>query len=373
MRLAPTGNERLKAILKSLVRIRSDSGSDMSEIIRSAQAFLIHEGIDTRIYWDNSKAPCLVARYKRRKGKGSGGESLGFHCHLDTAIAESPGWRVDPLSAQEIKGRIFGRGTLDCKGLAAVWIDLFLDFSSAAADFPFDLILMMSTDEESGGESIKRLLSETQEIRGCFLVLGEGGGFPIRSGRVTYYTVQTGEMERLSFKEPASPSSTNLSLYEIFMGIRRSMITRETLLFWLRHAVGLKDASRSLSDSPLAGEIHASDWSYRSPLSRKALPAQQNQGSTRKNAISLGLKAVRMALRSADKKFRILPLVTVGTSDNRHYRNFGLPVLGFFPLCRSNSISGYHGDNEYILTESLGFAKDVLRNTVIAIKEAIGG
>ncbi|TXT44092.1 MAG: peptidase m20 [Spirochaetes bacterium] len=373
MRLEPTGNERLKAILKSLVRIRSDTGSDMSEIVRSAHAFLKREGIDTRIYWDNSKAPCLVARYPRRNGGNGGGESLGFHCHLDTAAAESPGWRVDPLSSQEIKGRIFGRGTLDCKGLAAVWIDLFLDFSAAAAAFPFDLVLMMSTDEESGGEGIRKLLSETQETRGCFLVLGEGGGFPIRSGRATFYTVQTGEMERLGFKEPASSNSTNSNLYEIFMGIHRKVITKETLLFWFRHAVGLRDASRSLSDSPLAAEILASDGSYRSPLSRKTPPARQSRGSTRRKAISLGLKAMRTALRSADKKFRILPLVTAGISDNRHYRNFGLPVLGFFPLCRANSLSGYHGANEYILTDSLGFAKDVLRNTIIAIKEAISG
>ena len=170
MRLESTGNERLKAILKSLVRIRSDSGSDMSEIIRAAQAFLKQEGIDTRIYWDDSKTPCLVARYKRRNGKDGIGESLGLHCHLDTAEAGSEGWRVDPLSAQEIKGRIFGRGTLDCKGLAAVWIDLFLDFSSAADDLHFDLLLVMSTNEETGGESIKRLLSQKPEAQGCSLI-----------------------------------------------------------------------------------------------------------------------------------------------------------------------------------------------------------
>lgn len=373
MRLDPTGNERLKAILKSLVRIRSDLGSDMSEIVRPAQAFLKQEGIDTRIYWEDSKTPCLVARYPGRGGKGVAGGSLGLHCHLDTAEAGSQGWRVDPLLAQEIKGRIFGRGTLDCKGLAAVWIDLFLDFSSAAVDFPFDLLLMMSTDEESGGESIKRLLSETREAHGCFLILGEGGGFPIRSGKATFFTVQTGEMERLSSTRTTNSKSTKLTLCEIVIGIRRKMITRETLLYWIRHAVGLKDASRSLSDSPLAGEIQASDGSYRSPLSLKASPVVQYHGPTREKAITLGLNAMRKALRSVNKKFRILPLVTPGTSDNRHYRNFGLPVLGFFPLCRSNSISGYHGVNEYILMESLDLAKEVLRNTVIAIKEAIGG
>ncbi|MEW6548536.1 MAG: M20/M25/M40 family metallo-hydrolase [Spirochaetota bacterium] len=373
MRLESTGNERLKAILKSLVRIRSDSGSDMSEIIRAAQAFLKQEGIDTRIYWDDSKTPCLVARYKRRNGKDGIGESLGLHCHLDTAEAGSEGWRVDPLSAQEIKGRIFGRGTLDCKGLAAVWIDLFLDFSSAADDLPFDLLLVMSTDEETGGESIKRLLSETQEAHGCFLILGEGGGFPILSGKATFYTVQTGEMERTSIKGTSGLNSTNLSIQEIVMGIRRRMITRETLLFWIRRAMGLKDASRSLVASPLRAEMRGSDGVYLSPLSRKASPTRQNNGSTRGKALTLGLNAMRKALRLVDKNFRILPLVTPGTSDNRHYRNYGLPVLGFFPLCRSNSISGYHGANEYILTESLDLAKDILRNTVIAIKEAIDG
>lgn len=369
----------MKSILKALIRIRSDSGSDMSEIIRAAQAFLAKDDIGIRVYWEDSKTPCLVARYSRRRSVGFECGTLGLHCHLDTFSVEDSGWRVDPLAAEEIKGRVFGRGALDCKGLAAVWIELLLEFSEALEIFPFDVLLIMSSDEETGGESVKKLLTDTAELKDCFLVIGEGGGFPIRSGKLTFFTVQTGEMAKYEYAEVLESTASYLNLFEIIHGMIGKIITTDTLLFTMRNKLGMRDPLRSLAINPLFGEVTVDRFRHRSPLAkskrlnnaRHKLLLETEMSSPKGS--SLGLNAIKNALRSAHKKYRILPLVTLGFSDNRHFRNFNIPVLGFFPLDSKNAISGFHGANEYLSLESMSSAEIILKSAVMNIKEAIGG
>ena len=43
------------------------------------------------------------------------GELFGVLCHLDV-VPEGDGWHYDPYGAEEVDGRVYGRGALDDKG-----------------------------------------------------------------------------------------------------------------------------------------------------------------------------------------------------------------------------------------------------------------
>ncbi len=380
MRPEPRKNESAEQILKELVRIRSDVGSDMEPVVQRATGFLEGMGLQVHRYAFSHDAPCIVARYCANTAAGSEGGSLVLYCHLDTAGFDSEKWRVSPLSAQEVNGRIFGRGTIDCKGLAAVWISLLGKLSARNEILPFDLVFVAVSDEESDGDAgIAALLSKTEEFADSFLVLSEGGGFPLRSGRLTYYTVQTGEMEKWVFAGKPLSRPRKYRPGAMIEGFRHWVYTAETVGYFVRTRIGLRDPARMLESDPMEQEAaEGMNW-YRAPLG--SVPRSFSSPDTVASFIGsgipgssrIGLKAVRRALRSEDTNARVLPLVTRGHSDNRHFRMRGIPTLGFFPLIPGNSVSGCHGDNEYIAVESLHFAEEVLESTILGLKEAVGG
>ena len=65
--------------------------------------------------------------------------------------------------------------------------------------------------------------------------------------------------------------------------------------------------------------------------------------------------------------YKLLPVITPGYSDNRLFREKGIPTLGFFPLDIKNNISGIHGANEYISFKSLKFSYEVLSKIIYHI------
>ena len=69
-------------------------------------------------------------------------------------------------------------------------------------------------------------------------------------------------------------------------------------------------------------------------------------------------------LNNINKKYKLLPIITPGYSDNRFFRYRKIPTLGFFPLDTRNNISGIHGNNEYISFKSLKLSYDILSKVV---------
>ena len=346
-----------------------------------AAGILMDMGLPVARYAFSLESPCIVARYSAHSGKSSGIGSIVLYCHLDTATYETGKWRVDPLSATEIKGRIYGRGTIDCKGLAAVWLSLLQKISAREEDFPFDLVFVAVSDEEKA-ESVdmETLLEKTKEFEGTFLVLGEGGGVPLRSGNLTYYTLQTGEMERWTFETAPNAKPQRYRLGTLLEGFWCRAYTRETLGFLVRGILGFRDPDRTLESNPLEQERAEGLIWYRTAFGKCPQPFRSSNNVVTKivatgvpRASNIGIKTARRVLRRIDRKFRALPLVTRGYSDNRCFRIRGIPTLGFFPLSTGNSLAGCHRENEYISIKSLHFAEEVLESMLMEFKEAIGG
>ncbi len=133
----------------------------------------------------------LVARI-RGKRKGS---PIFLLAHLDVVTALRSDWSVPPFELLEQDGYFTGRGTADDKAMAAIFTTLFVRFIEAKAPPRRDLVLMLTADEEGGPENGVAWLLETHPelLAGGGLVLNEGGGGALRSGRRLFNGVQASE------------------------------------------------------------------------------------------------------------------------------------------------------------------------------------
>jgi len=361
MRLNLSSNEKAEDLLKTLISVRSDTGADMNPVMDCASEMLEERGFNVMRYSFSPGTPCIVARYAASEDIGlSQKKELILHCHLDTASFDDYEWRMNPLGGEEINGRIFGRGALDCKGLAAVWIHLIGKFKAQACKLPFDVVFVAVSDEECDGiNGTEALLEATTECNDAFLVIGEGGGYPLRTVSGIYVTLQTGEMEKVAAQSTRRPRRATAGIKNLARHTMRGTFSRETLRYLIESSFA-REGVRRLLASPFEMEYMDGSNLHRLPADSPGVPG-------------FVLDAARSALRKVNRNMRILPIATRGHSDNRHFRRRGIPTIGFFPLSESNSLNGYHAANEYVTLDSLRFAEEVLKSTIMNCREAIRG
>ena len=294
---------------------------------------------------------CMVTAFI----KGRSQKRIVLHAHLDTApYGNEAEWRFSPYKASLKKNCICGRGAIDCKGQAAVWIRLMCDKAKEAADknnkeMNYSLMLILTADEENGGScGIKRLIEEHNAAKDAALVIGEGGGFPVPFKNKLLYTIQTEERtyEISPYNEAlASANSENAEKYTdkdieriIKKGIANGYYS-ELLPEYIKDCCKEK---RRLDVGALYEGM-------------EAFFDTAKTSSADKYIIDVFQKALRQFIPDAD----ILPVITPGCSDNRYLRSLGIPVVGFFPFDERNGIH-MHAANEYISIKTLELAYNVM-------------
>ena len=93
--------------------------------------------------------------------------------HTDTVPWDGQAWTVDPLSAELLDGRLYGRGSADMKayiGLVVAHTKSWLE-----ADLPESMHYAFSYDEEVGGFGVQHLLADLRDagIRPRICLVGE--------------------------------------------------------------------------------------------------------------------------------------------------------------------------------------------------------
>jgi len=104
--------------------------------------------------------------------------------HMDVVPATREAWRTDPLKAVRIDGDLYGRGTLDTKGLGIMHLEAFLALHRSGRPLNRDVIFMATADEEAGGlYGAGWLVENRREVfDGAGYLLNEGGRGIISSG-----------------------------------------------------------------------------------------------------------------------------------------------------------------------------------------------
>ncbi len=105
------------------------------------------EGIEPEVLESEPGRGNVIARLK---GDGSK-KPLLLMSHLDVVPVESSRWQVPPFSGEIRDGSIWGRGTLDMKGLTVMHMMAMFLLKRREAPLKRDIIIMGNADEEAGG------------------------------------------------------------------------------------------------------------------------------------------------------------------------------------------------------------------------------
>ena len=107
-------------------------------------------GIENKVYEPVSGKGNIIATIK-----GKSDDAIILHSHIDTANYNAENWLFQPQKATLVNNCIVGRGTLDCKGLVAIWMDIMKYFylnNCNGKELKNTLIFICSCDEEGNGK-----------------------------------------------------------------------------------------------------------------------------------------------------------------------------------------------------------------------------
>lgn len=139
------------AILAEYVRI--DTANPPGDVSRAADyltGLARKEGISVRRYVSDEKTG-RVNMVVRLPGRGAG-KPLLMLSHMDVVPVEPARWKLSPFSAAVEDGEMWGRGTLDMKGMGVMQLMTMFLLKRQGAILGRDLLLLFTADEEIGGE-----------------------------------------------------------------------------------------------------------------------------------------------------------------------------------------------------------------------------
>ncbi|MGH6652846.1 MAG: M20/M25/M40 family metallo-hydrolase [Sphingopyxis sp.] len=160
---------------------------------------------------EHPKEGGLVAVYP---GTSKTAKPILLVAHIDVVEAKREDWERDPFVLIEEGGYFYGRGTLDDKAQAAVWVDTLIRFKQAGYKPKRPIKLALTCGEESNGafNGVEWLAANRRELIDAEFALNEGGGGDSDGkGKVIGQSVQVGEKTfanfRLETRNPGGHSS----------------------------------------------------------------------------------------------------------------------------------------------------------------------
>ena len=141
--------EALKT-LQGYVRINTaNPPGDVTKAADFLAGLLKNEGIEVKRYESAPGRSILLARLK---GNGTGGKAILLLSHMDVVPTDPSRWATDPFGAEISDGKMWGRGTIDMKGIGTSYLYAFLMLHRLKVPLTRDVLLMFVPDEEVGGE-----------------------------------------------------------------------------------------------------------------------------------------------------------------------------------------------------------------------------
>lgn len=113
--------------------------------------------------------------------------------HIDVAPSDVSEWSEPPFSGNIEANQIWGRGTLDMKGIGIAHLEAFAEIARGPRPRRSVVFLATADEEVSRGFGIEWLLANRSEIfDGVGYVLTEGGVTEIIAEKLIYFGVETG-------------------------------------------------------------------------------------------------------------------------------------------------------------------------------------
>lgn len=203
-----------REIFKQLIEINTtDSVGDNTKAAEAVAARFRAAGVpdkDIHVLAPQARKGNVVVRFH---GTGTARPIL-FIGHLDVVEAKRADWTMDPFEFREQDGYFYGRGTQDMKGADAILIANFLRLKQEGFRPSRDLILALTSDEESGpANGVEWLVKNHRDLIDAeYCVNSDGGGGHLKNGKPTFMGVQAAEKVFLSFKLEVTNAGGHSSL-----------------------------------------------------------------------------------------------------------------------------------------------------------------
>ncbi|HEU4401812.1 MAG TPA: M20/M25/M40 family metallo-hydrolase [Candidatus Polarisedimenticolia bacterium] len=186
-RAAAEGLENLKALLR--LDTSNPPGNEL-RVTAYLEAQLRQAGLEPQVFESAPGRGSLMVRYRG----GGTARPLLIMSHIDVVPVERALWSVPPFDAVEKEGFLWGRGTLDDKGMAAAELETMILLARNRVRLGRDVIFLAEADEEAGGEhGMEWLLGHHPDLFDVEMALNEGGGVIRSEGKLRYLAVQTTE------------------------------------------------------------------------------------------------------------------------------------------------------------------------------------
>lgn len=166
------------------------ANANETALLAHVKGILAQDGVASEILESAPGRGNLVARFRGTGEKGA----LLLMAHVDVVNVDPLRWEVDPLSGLVKDGVLWGRGALDDKDDAAVFVQVLRILSRRKVPLKRDVILMLNADEESSGRfGAKWIVDNHWDKVACEFVLNEGGRAVLKDGKATVFGFQTAE------------------------------------------------------------------------------------------------------------------------------------------------------------------------------------
>lgn len=211
---AAASNEPISWLAEYLALDTSNPPGNEERAVAFLRRVLHAEGVSTRLFVSPDGRPSLYARLPASQEPGKG--TIVLLHHMDV-VPEGPGWTVDPFSAVERDGALWGRGAIDAKSLGIAHLASFLGLYRARSPLAFNVVFLAVADEETGGkEGTGWLLDAYPELfADTVAVLGEGGVNRAHGGRLLWWGVEVAQKRPLWLRLTARGRSGHGSMLNL--------------------------------------------------------------------------------------------------------------------------------------------------------------
>ncbi|RAW45789.1 peptidase M20 [Halorubrum sp. 48-1-W] len=186
-------HERPGDLLSELIRFETvNPPGNERACIEYIDGLLTEAGLATETLALEPERPNLLARLP-----GGDAPPLLLQGHVDVVPTDGQEWDEPPFSGTREDGFVWGRGALDMKGGVAMMVTAMLRAAEEGVEPAGDVLLVVLSDEEMGGDVGAKYLVENHPERFADVeyAIGEFGGFPLRIDGTEFYPIQVAEKQ----------------------------------------------------------------------------------------------------------------------------------------------------------------------------------
>jgi acetylornithine deacetylase/succinyl-diaminopimelate desuccinylase-like protein len=227
--------ERIAARAPDLLAryIRIDTSNPPGNEIEGARFLadlLEAEGITTSIL---ESEPGRASLYARLPGTGRR-KALLLLNHIDVVPVDRSEWHHEPYGGEIEDGVVYGRGALDCKGVAVAQLLAMIALKRAGDFLDRDLVFLATADEETGGRlGAGWLIDEHFDLlRDVEFVLNEGGFIHRDPGKPLIYNLNAAEKAPCWFRVTAQGEPGHASRPPAATAVTRLVEALGRLVSW---------------------------------------------------------------------------------------------------------------------------------------------